>query len=252
MSMEERVRAQTQSSTGPDGDRTGPVSLGRWTTLLAGMLILILGPFFIFEDALTEFGTALLQSELRRPLLAVLVAGLLASDVLLPVPSSLVSSFAGHVLGFSMGLLAVWSGMMFGGLVGYWIGAFGGTPLVRKVVGDLELARAQELAARYGSYGLVVARAVPVLAEASVVFAGVARFRFHRFLVATGLSNLGIAAAYAAIGAYSYNVNSFLWAFAGAILLPAAGMAIARYLLPKCFLKNSTVSASARSASGLE
>jgi hypothetical protein len=61
-----------------------------------------------------------------------------------------------------------------------------------------------------------------------VVFAGVARFRFDRFLVVTGLSNLGIAAAYAAIGAYSYDVSSFFWAFAGAIAVPAAGMAIAR------------------------
>ena len=64
----------------------------------------------------------------RKPLLAVLVAGLLASDVLLPVPSSLVSSFAGHMLGFTIGLLAVWSGMMLGCLVGYWIGASGGAP----------------------------------------------------------------------------------------------------------------------------
>lgn len=91
------------------------------------------------------------------------------------------------------------------------------------------MERAHGLAARYGSYGLVVARAVPVLAEASVVFAGVSRFRFDRLLVATGLSNLGIAAAYAAIGAYSHDVDSFLWAFAGAIAVPAAGMAIVRF-----------------------
>jgi membrane protein DedA with SNARE-associated domain len=203
--------------------------LVQWTAVLAGILILILVPFFIFEDALTEFGTALLQSELQKPLLAVLVAGLLASDVLLPVPSSLVSSFSGHLLGFTIGLLAIWSGMMLGCLVGYWIGVSGGAPLVRKVVGDRELARAHGLAARHGACGLVLARAVPVLAEASVVFAGVARFPFDRFLIATSLSNLGIAAAYAAIGAYSYDVNSFLWAFAGAIAVPAAGMAIVRF-----------------------
>jgi hypothetical protein len=56
----------------------------------------------------------------------------------------------------------------------------------------------------------------------------VARIQFHRFLVATGFSNLGIAATYAAIGAYSYDVNSFFCAFAGAIAVPAAGMAFAR------------------------
>jgi membrane protein DedA with SNARE-associated domain len=230
MSLDESANVQGQSGAVRDGDRptNGAASLTRWTAVLAGMLVLILVPFFIFEDSLTEFGTALLQSEVQKPLLAVLVAGLLASDVLLPVPSSLVSSFAGHMLGFAIGLLAVWSGMTLGCLIGYWIGASGGAALVRKVVGDRELARAHGLAARYGACGLVVARAVPVLAEASVVFAGVARFPVGRFLVATGLSNLGIAVAYTAIGAYSYDVSSFLWAFAGAIAVPAAGMAIAR------------------------
>lgn len=137
----------------PDGGWTARnmAPLDQWTAVLAAMLILILVPFFIFEDSLTEFGTALLQSETRKPLLAVLVAGLLASDVLLPVPSSLVSSFAGHMLGFTVGLLAVWSGMMLGCLVGYWIGACGGAPVVRKVVGERELTRVQELAARYGA-----------------------------------------------------------------------------------------------------
>lgn len=225
------VRSRGRGSNMSSEILRGMTPAACWAAVLAVTLILILVPFLIFEDALTEFGTGLLQSEARRPLLAVVVAALLASDVLLPVPSSLVSSFAGHLLGFGIGLLAVWSGMMLGCLVGYWIGAFGGAPLVRKLVGEHELARAQGLAARYGSYGLVVARAVPVLAEASVVFAGVARFRFDRFLLATGLSNLGIAAAYAAIGAYSYDVNSFLWAFAGAVLLPAAGMAIARFAI---------------------
>ena len=206
-------------------------SLARWTAVFAGMLVLILGPFLLFEDSLAAFGTALLRSELRQPMLGVLVIALLASDVLLPVPSSFVSSFAGHALGFTAGLTAVWSGMMLGCLAGYWIGRSGGAPVVQKVVGDRELTRARGVVARYGFYGLVVVRAVPVLAEASVVFAGVARFRFGRFVIATGLANLGIAATYAAIGAYAYNVNSFLLAFAGAIAVPAVALAIASRLM---------------------
>jgi uncharacterized membrane protein YdjX (TVP38/TMEM64 family) len=200
----------------------------RWAALLAGLLVLILLPFFLFEDALTQLGAAALRTEATRPALAAAVAILLAADVLLPIPSSLVSTLAGHLLGFAAALAAVWTGMTLGCLTGYGLGRFCGAPLARRVAGEAELARAQALAARYGSYGLVITRSVPVLAEASVICAGMAGFRFGRFLVATGLANLGVAAAYAAIGAFSYDVNSFLWAFAGAIAVPAAGMAVAR------------------------
>lgn len=114
-----RHSAQTQRSAALEGGEAtgGTAPVAKWTAIFAAMLLLVLVPFFIFEDSLTEFGAALLQSEARKPLLAILVAGLLASDVLLPVPSSLVSSFAGHLLGFSLGLVAVWSGMMLGCLV---------------------------------------------------------------------------------------------------------------------------------------
>jgi len=43
-------------------------------------------------------------------------------------------------------------------------------------------------------------------------------------MLLTALSNLGISAVYAAVGAFSSNVNSFLLAFFGAILAPAAAM----------------------------
>jgi hypothetical protein len=49
-----------------------------------------------------------------------------------------------------------------------------------------------------------------------------------RFLALSSLANLGISAAYAAVGALSANVNSFAMAFAGALLLPAAALAGAR------------------------
>ena len=92
------------------------------------------------------------------------------------------------------------------------------------------MARARVFVSRYGVVGLVSARAVPVLAEATVVFAGVARFPFNRFVIAIGIANLGIAATYAAIGAYAFDVNSFLLAFAGAIAVPAVAIGIASWL----------------------
>jgi hypothetical protein len=53
--------------------------------------------------------------------------------------------------------------------------------------------------------------------------------RLGPFVAATALSNFGISCAYSAIGAYSFNVNSFLWTFAAAIIVPGAAMAVARF-----------------------
>jgi membrane protein DedA with SNARE-associated domain len=69
-----------------------------------------------------------------------------------------------------------------------------------------------------------------VLAEASVVFAGLVRANYGRFLRLTVTSNLGIAAGYAAVGAYSRRLDtySFLIAFLGALLLPGIFILISR------------------------
>ena len=43
---------------------------------------------------------------------------------------------------------------------------------------------------------------------------------FRRFFVTTLLADLGISAAYAAVGAFAAAAESFLLAFAGALILP--------------------------------
>jgi membrane protein DedA with SNARE-associated domain len=77
---------------------------------------------------------------------------------------------------------------------------------------------------RYGNLALVVCRPIPVLAESSVVFAGLVHSPIRPFIWMTMLSNLGIALAYAAVGAYSMQVQSFLLTFAAALLLPGLAM----------------------------
>jgi hypothetical protein len=70
---------------------------------------------------------------------------------------------------------------------------------------------------------------VPVIAEASVVFAGLVKAPFPRFTQLTAVSNLGIALGYAAFGAYSLRLDSFFLAFLGALLLPGLFILISRW-----------------------
>jgi membrane protein DedA with SNARE-associated domain len=112
-------------------------------------------------------------------------------------------------------------------LIGYFTGARV-SGWARRFVGSEGLARAEGVARRYGDWAFVLCRPVPVLAEASVILAGLVKASFGRFLVLTTLANLGIALGYAAIGAYSMRLDSFLSAFIGAMLVPGLALLIAR------------------------
>jgi uncharacterized membrane protein YdjX (TVP38/TMEM64 family) len=199
----------------------------RWA-LLWGLLIgLVLLPFVLFEAQFNALAAQITQSGTSRSVAAAGIFALLALDVFLPVPSSIVSTGAGVILGFAQGTAVVWSGMMAGCLIGYGTGVRAAAT-ARRITGAESLARAETLMTRYGDLAIVLCRPVPVLAEASVVFAGIVRARFARFAWLTAISNLGIALGYAAFGAFSMRLDSFLIAFVGALLLPGLALGISR------------------------
>jgi membrane protein DedA with SNARE-associated domain len=191
------------------------------------VLALILVPFFLFGDALTAWASLQLQGT-NKWFLGFFIAALLASDIFLPIPASIVGTSAGVLLGFAGGVSAATTGMCVGAILGYAAGASAAGGILRKVVSERELLRASGLIDRYGAFALVLSRPIPVLAEASVVAAGVAKMPVSKFLVVSTLANLGVSAGYAAVGAFSYQKESFLLAFAGSIGVPAVAMALYR------------------------
>ncbi len=200
----------------------------RW--LVPGIVLfsLILLPFALYDEPITRWTEGFVETRQPSWLVGAGLAGLLASDILLPIPSSFVGTASGYLLGFWTGALATWAGLTAGGLLGYWLGRRVGRSLTRRFVGDDELERAGRLWTAYGDWVLVVFRAVPVLAEATVLFAGTITMPLRRFLWLTALSNLGVALAYAGIGAYAVSTGSFLLAFGGSIALPALVMLLVR------------------------
>ena len=202
----------------------------RWTILLSVVFAFILIPFFLWDGAILAFVRTTFDSAANRWFIAAVVFGLLASDLFLPVPSSFVGTGAGLALGFSAGLAASWAGMMVCCLAGYWLGAKAGPAVVRRYVGDTELATMQNIWPRFGAWTVIVCRPVPMLAEVSVVAAGLAGMPVRQFLLLTALSNLGISAVYAAVGALAFQSSSFLLAFAGALVLPGIAMLLGRGL----------------------
>ena len=210
----------------------------RWSVLIGLMFAAIIIPFLLFEKQFEELGAWLASGQASGWTSASIIAGLLALDVFLPVPSSIVSTVAGVLLGFWRGTAVIWLGMVLGCAIGYAFGARA-AGAARKLVGVDGLVRAAKVMERHGSWALVICRPIPVLAESSIVFAGLVRSPLAPFIWLTTLSNLGIAIAYAAVGAYSMKTNSFLWTFAGAIALPGIAMLLGRRFITKRITTNA-------------
>lgn len=209
----------------------------RWAIFWVIVAALILVPFFLFSKQIDGWTARFVaSSETHRGIATLVLGALLAGDILLPVPSSIVSMSAGYLLGFAGGAATSFAGMTVSCALGYLLGKGGGRPLVNRLVGAVETARFDELCRRFGRWVLVACRPVPVLAEASVLLAGVARMPFRRFFLMTSLSNLGISAVYAGVGHMSAQKGAFLLAFAASVLLPGAAMLLSRRRKP-CFAK---------------
>lgn len=198
----------------------------KWALFAIAILLIILIPFFLFSDSVETWIDYFFNSSPPKLLVGIAIGGLLSIDILAPVPSSVISTAGGYFLGFISGTLISLAGMTVSCIIGYWLGKKFGTPISERLVGPKELSKLEKLQKKYGDWIIIILRAVPVLAEASVLVAGIGGMPLNRFILLILLSNLGISLVYAAIGAYSSHVNSFLLAFAGAVTLPAITMAI--------------------------
>lgn len=202
-----------------------------WILLVIGTLALIITPFMIWGDQVDEWTLKFLKSAGSRPFLtASVLGGLLASDILLPIPSSIVSTGCGILLGTAAGTITSLAGMIISCITGYWLGRAFGRPAAIRLVGGKDIEKFEEVSRRFGIWALVIARPVPVLAEVSILFAGISRVPFPRFMLVTSLSNLGISLGYAAIGSLAADLNSFLTAFFAGICLPGLFMLVTRRL----------------------
>lgn len=200
----------------------------KWILLTVAILILLLIPFILFGDSLENWTNNFIQSTPTNLIASLVIGFLLSIDIVAPVPSSIVSTAGGYFLGFIGGTLISLAGMTISCLIGYWIGAKLGRPAAERFVDTKEISRFESLQKKYGDWIIVVSRSIPLLAETSVLFAGIGHMKISRFIFMVTVSNLGISMVYAAVGAYSAHINSFLFAFAAAILFPGVMILILR------------------------
>ncbi len=197
-----------------------------WRLIGLGILLVlaIVVPFAIFGGKIERWTDQFLETSAGHPrAVAAVLGGLLAGDILLPVPSSLVSTACGRSLGFVGGTLVSFAGMTVSAVLGYLLG-WSASGLARRGLRASDLETLALLHGRWGVWMLAAVRPVPVLAEASVLFAGLARLPWPRALPLVVIANLAVSAVYGAIGALARGRHATLLAFIGAAALSGLAM----------------------------
>lgn len=197
--------------------------------LIAIVLAVPVLPFLGFGESLERQIGGWLEQSVPPVVAAGLAMGLLAADILLPVPSSVVSTFAAARCGFWLGAAAAWTGMTMGGVVGFWVARHFGRWAAARLSRAEELARIDQVIRRFGPFVVVLTRPIPVLAEASVLALGTTDLPWRRFLTPLALSNLGLAAVYAGLG----HLARWPIALAASVALPVLAMGVARWFWPR-------------------
>jgi len=128
----------------------------------------------------------------------------------IPLPSEVIMPFAGFVvwkgeLTLIGVVLAGTAGSLAGSLVAYFVGAYGGLPLLERygkyvLIRKSEIHRAHTWFERYGEIAVFVSRVLPIVRTFISLPAGVARMDVKRFFLYTVLGSLIWCFALAYVG----------------------------------------------------
>ena len=155
---------------------------------------------------------------------AVTVVGLLAADVFLPVPSSLIMILSGAAFGVWWGSLFAFAGSIGGEWLGFEIARRYGTSWSSRFIGDeAEVRRLNRVLITHGAAAVAVTRALPVVMETMSVVAGLSAMSRRTFLLASALGTAPIVVVYAYAGAMSRETGSLVPAIVILIAVAAAG-----------------------------
>jgi uncharacterized membrane protein YdjX (TVP38/TMEM64 family) len=144
---------------------------------------------------------------------------LLVSDVLLPIPSSIIIMMLGKLFGTPMGTAISLAGTMGSVIIAFALGRCGGK-FIERGISNEERARADSLLKKYGALVIIVTRPIPLLAESVGLVAGTTSMSWRTLLLASLMGNLPACAIYAAAGSVAGDFNSPAVTF-GVVLLTA-------------------------------
>ena len=204
----------------------------RVIAVFVGLGVLFLIPFLIwgdlFDAALTREGS-IAWMESFGPLGWLAGIGLLVSDLVIPIPSTVIMSALGYVYGALLGGLLATLGSCLSGLLGYFLCRYFGTRAAARLVGEGPLLEMESAFREMGGWLVVLSRWLPLFPEVVACMAGLARMPLSVFGLALVCGSLPLGLAFALIG--SLGVSSPLSSLVLSAVLPPLLWLFARRLL---------------------
>jgi uncharacterized membrane protein YdjX (TVP38/TMEM64 family) len=202
----------------------------RTVILIVSVAVTLIASKLLIENVLGYQLDPLVQAWIANPSTgtASVIVGLLAADLFLPIPSSLVMVLSGAAFGVGWGAAL----SLVGSIGGEWLGfelvrKYGRTASAR-LVGDDEIDRLSRVFQRHGAAAVAVTRALPVVMETMSVVAGLSTMKRSTFLIASFIGTAPIVFVYAYAGAVSRETNSIVPAVVMLVAVAALGWVIYR------------------------
>ena len=172
------------------------------------------------------------QGSLQKPgfVSAASIIGLLAVDVFLPVPSSVVMILAGVLFGTVIGGLLSLTGSLIGNVIGFETMRKYGMTVCSRFVKESDIAKMTPVFEKYGAIAIVLSRPLPVATETLSLVAGLLRMPRIRFFLASVIGTLPISLLYAYVGTVSAQSRTILPATFVLVCVPAIAWVIVQRL----------------------
>ncbi|MCL1126417.1 3-dehydroquinate synthase family protein [Shewanella surugensis] len=194
--------------------------------LLTSLVLVIILSFLTLEQSSTQIISEqflqLKQSQSAPNLLAIMLTCILSLNVILPVPASLASVYAVSSLDNLLAPAVIWLGLTLSSLIGYWLGAKLNQVLSLNTSSSPVAYKTEKNTNRVTAVILVLFRAIPVLAETSIIAAGLIRFPIRQFILLVSLTNAGLAFAYTYLGNLASKSEAILFLIIAGIVLPTS------------------------------
>lgn len=197
------------------------VKLSSWKTIPAVLFTFFLMIYIVFElfGVLTLSDIQhLLQS--AEPFVEIIIIGLLALDLIIPVPSSVIMTFSGSMYGFLAGAILGTIGSLTGSIIGFFVFRTKGQKITRFFLNEKEEEIMNESFNNWGEGIIILSRMIPLLTETMSCFAGLTKISFKRFLLFITIGTVPVALYYSYFGSRLKTVSDWPIPLAIGIIIP--------------------------------
>jgi uncharacterized membrane protein YdjX (TVP38/TMEM64 family) len=185
---------------------------------LLSIIVLVIIIFLCFPGFEGQCEAWLNSHKNQHGVFAVVSFCVLFSDILLPVPSSIVMFTNGAELGALAGAVLSFAAAVSGSMFGFFIGRFSGKA-INRFLSQKNKEQADLAFKKYGAITIIITRGIPVLSEAVSITSGLRQIKAFDCLWLNMVGYAPVCLLYAVCGNYATEKYSFFLAFGGSLLI---------------------------------